>query len=374
MSGTLQGRPLLRCALTVPRWGIWHADAVVASGEALPVGARVELELGGVVHSGTVRTGGVFREEGRYHIVGGADGWAKTVLDRSYHSALGVRRENVVADAAREVGESIGEGWGGARLGQHYARPRGPASAVLEAVAPEAWHVGEDGVTRPGARQERAFEGDYVLADKHLDRRLLVLQAERLEGLVPGAQLEGGVAASIRHELTEDTLRSLVWLERDRAADRLLGALRGLVRWLTAETAFHAVYEYRVVSASGGTVDLRPARGSTGMPALASVPAWAGIAGASSRVAPGSSCYVAFVDGNPTRPIVVAYEGSLGASHRAEAVEVLADELVLGDSETGVLNPTGRFVRWGDSVLWGSPGPASAIAPGPGTPVARARG
>jgi hypothetical protein len=83
---------------------------------------------------------------------------------------------------------------------------------------------------------------------------------------------------------------------------------------------------------------------------------------------------VAFVDGNPTRPIVVAYEGSLGASHRAEAVEVLADELVLGDSEAGVVNPTGRFVRWGDSVLWGSPGPPSAIAPGPGAPVARARG
>ena len=62
MSGTLQGLPLLRCALTVPRWGSWHADAVVASGTALEVGSRVSLVLGGATYSGTIRAGGAWRD------------------------------------------------------------------------------------------------------------------------------------------------------------------------------------------------------------------------------------------------------------------------------------------------------------------------
>lgn len=373
MSGTIQGRPMLRCALQLARWGIWHAHVVSVAVPDIAEGSRVELVLGGVSYSGTVRHGGTFREESRFHIVGGADGWGREVLDRSYQSALGVRRENVVADAAREVGETIGGDWGGARLGQHYARAKGPASYVLDAVSPEAWHVDEAGITRQGVRPEAAYSGQYVLAEPKLDRRLLVVQAESLAGLVPGAQLEGGVAASVRHELTTNGLRSLVWLDREHAADRFVGAIRGLVRWLTAETAYHAVYEYRVVAASGGTLDLRPARSSSGMPALSAVPAWAGVPGASGVPANGSSAFVAFVDGDPTRPVVVAYEGALGAAHRASSVTLEADELTIGDSESGVVSATGRFVRWGDTVVFPTPG-AAEITPGPGSDVARARG
>lgn len=375
MSGTLNGRPLLRCALQVPRWGIWQAEVVVASGERIADGERVSLVLGGVEHVGTVRSGGVLLEEGRYRIVGGADGWARTVLDKSYQSALGVRRENVVADAAREVGESIGSGWDGARLGAHFARVRGPASLVLDAVAPEAWHVDESGTTRPGARPEADYEGTYVLADARHERRLLVVQAEQLQGLVPGARIEGGVVSSVRHELTERGLRSIVWLSREGTADRLIGAIRGLVRWLTAETAFHAVYEYRVVASSGGALDLRPARGSAAVPALTAVPAWAGIPGGSGAPAQGAAAFVAFVDGDPTRPVVVAYEGPAGAAHRARSVTLEADELTIGNSESGVLDATGRFVRWGDTVQFPSTPGAAPIVPPPGAAtVARARG
>jgi hypothetical protein len=357
MSGTLQGLPLLRCALTVPRWGAWHADAVVASGTALEVGARVSLVLGGATYSGTVRAGGVWREEGRYRIVAGADGWARSVLDRSYQSALGVRRRNVVADAAREVGETIGDSWlDDVRVGPHFARSVGTASDVLDAVAADGWYLDEAGVTQLGARPAVAFALPYVLDAQRLDSGVLVVKAEDITGLVPGAQLEGGTAASVRHELTEGGLRSVVWLARESAADRMMGAFRSLVRWLTRETAYHRLVEYRVASVASGTLDLRPARGASGMPALTAVPMAHGVPGASAEPQVGSTCLVAFVDGDPTRPTVVAYEGPLGSAHRADAIgfeadaiELDADALTVGSSETVPTAPLGRMLRYGDT-------------------------
>jgi CRP-like cAMP-binding protein len=41
MSGTLNGTPLTRAVLTVPRWGIWTADVVAATGEAITVSLPV---------------------------------------------------------------------------------------------------------------------------------------------------------------------------------------------------------------------------------------------------------------------------------------------------------------------------------------------
>lgn len=373
MSGTLDGRPMLRCALTVPRWGIWHADAVVASGEAIAVGTRVVVELGGATYSGTVRSGGVWREEGRYRIVGGAGGWSTELRDRSYQSALGVRRDNVVADAARECGETLGDTWDDARLGPHFARPAGEASLVLDAVAPESWHVDGLGDTQLGVRAPAAFGLPYVVAERHDARGVLVVQAEGIAGLVPGATLEGIEVASVRHELTEGGIRSVLWAHRDSLTDRLAGAVRALVRWFTRETAYHRLVEYRVVKVSSGLLDLRPVRASTGAPALVAVPMVHGVPGTSAEPQTGSTCLVVFVDGDPTRPMVVAYEGPTGAAYRPDVLSILADELTLGDSEMGVANPAGRFVRYGDSVTFGAPGPGTLLIGAP-APVSRARG
>lgn len=373
MSGTLAGRPMLRCALTVPRWGIWQADAVVASSEPIAVGTRVVLELGGATYSGTVRSGGVWRDAGRYRVVGGAGGWSTVLRDRSYQSALGVRRDNVVADAARECGETIGDTWDDARLGPHFVRVAGEASQVLDAVATESWHVDELGDTQLGRRAPSTFARPYVVAERNDERGLLVIQAESIVGLVPGATVEGLEVSSVRHELAESGLRSVIYATRETVADRLVGAMRGLVRWLTRETAFHRLVEYRVVGVSVGLLDLRPVRSSAGAPALVAVPMLHGVPGTSAEPQPGSTCLVAFVDGDPTRPMVVAYEGPTCAAYRPDVLSILADELTLGDSESAPTNPAGRFVRYGDPIIFAAPGPGVVAAPAPFT-CSRARG
>lgn len=365
MSGTLNGSPLLRAALTVPRWGIWTADVVAATGEAIAPGTRVELVIGGATYSGTVRYGGAYREATRYRIVGGADGWSRELLDRSYQSALEVRRSNVLADAARECGETLGNLGEDVRVGPAFVRHRGEASLVLDAVAPEAWYVDEAGVTQLGARPAQAFALPYVVADSAPDRGLVTVQAESIVGLVPGAQLEGIEAASVRHELTGGGLRSHIWGTRAATSERLLGALRSLVAWLTRETWFHRLVEYRVVGVSSGFVDLRPVRSSVGAPALASVPLGFGVPGAAADPQTGSTCLVAFVDGDPTRPRVISYEGPSGAAHIPEVLELDADEMTIGGSESSPTTATGRFIRYGDPLTFSAPGPGFALAPTP---------
>ena len=45
------------------------------------------------------------------------------------------------------------------RVGEHYARTEGPASRVLHELAPRAWYVDLDGVTRFGVRPAVEYTG-----------------------------------------------------------------------------------------------------------------------------------------------------------------------------------------------------------------------
>ena len=67
------------------------------------------------------------------------------------------------------------------------------------------------------------------------------------------------------------------------------------------------MYEYRVVAMQGTRVDAQPVLSSLGMPDLERVPMRPGVAGASSILAPGTYVLVAFVNAEPSRPIIIAF-------------------------------------------------------------------
>lgn len=94
-------------------------------------------------------------------------------------------------------------------------------------------------------------------------------------------------------------------------SDRLLSAFDRLLTLLRPRLAYYAVWEYRVVAASGtGPVklDARAVSPLCPMPDLAGMTLWPGPSGCYAVPVSGSSVRVAFVDGDPSKPAIVGLD------------------------------------------------------------------
>lgn len=353
-SGELNGLPLTSAVLVEPAWGIWHADVVVASGEEQS--GSVRLSLGERELVGTIVAGGVYREEGRYRIAAGAAGWRKPLPSKAYKNAGGVRLATVLGDLASAAGEQLGAVDQQKRIGKAFVRQPGPGSLALNDLVPDGWYVDDDGVTQFGSRPAGAFEAPFVLMTERTNRNFATLAAEDISTLRPGVtvQLDSGSikASSIRHELTESTLRSHVW--GAAAGDRLLDAFRVLVEWIMGRTFYLASYEYIVRGHSAGYIDCNPARGDLGLPKLVNVPVWSGIPGGGGEASVGSTCLVSFVDGDPTRPFVSSFEGEYGPNWEPARCRVGGDDALVRNAP---------FAQWVASVETGVSSAGGAVTP-----------
>jgi len=102
----LDDEPLLKLDLMIPRWGPWHADAMLEGTVAPVVGSSVSLVVGGVSRAGTVKRSGAPYGQVRCRIVGGAGKLGALCQPKDYGqvTAMAVGR-----DILDQVGETVGD-------------------------------------------------------------------------------------------------------------------------------------------------------------------------------------------------------------------------------------------------------------------------
>lgn len=330
MIATLAGARVTSARVTLPAWGAWYADASVDGARTLS--GAVELKIADLTLRGAVLSGGPEKQNGRshYRLVGGAGGWGRTIRAKSYANDAGVKVATVLADAASEVGETLSIS-SDARTGPAFVRPEGPASRVLEQLAPGAWYIDEAGTTRLGRRPAKALAGSVPRVSP-VDKALgtVTLAPDAIAALVPGVQVDGLEAVDVLHEVTPDGIRTTLWGANASATSRRLSAWRLLFDQLDPLRRFRGVSEYRVVTQSGKRLNVQPVRVSAGMPDLQRVVARPGIPGAEADVALGSRVLVGFVDSDPGRPYVAAYEDAEGEGWAPDRLRLDAPEIILG--------------------------------------------
>lgn len=320
-NATLAGHRATSARVQIPSWGCWWVDVSV-DGEHEITGT-VEFKLADLTGRGTILSGGPDKGRSFFRMVGGAGGWGKTIKAKSYQNDAGVKLATVLGDAAAEVGETLSGVSTSDRVGPSFVRPEGPASRVLELVAPGAWYVGEDGLTRLGKRAAAKFTAPAtVIGAVDKARGMVTVAAESIATLVPGAIVEGITAVDVQHDISKDGLRSTVWGGVSRAASPRLAAFRALLAQLDPDREFRGVTEYRVVTQEGERVNLQPVRVSTGMPDLRRVPVRPGVAGAKSTLTPGCRVLVSFVDSDPGRPCVLGVEDADGEGFKPILTEI----------------------------------------------------
>ncbi len=310
MVATLNGHRITDARVNIPAWGCWYASATV-DGEHALTGA-VTLKIADLTLTGTILSGGAMKGRSSFRVVAGKGGWGREVPSKGYASDAGVKRSTVIQDAAQEVGESVTGLDVSARIGPGWVRKKGPASRVLEQLAPNAWYVDEAGVTHLGARSASVLPGGITrVTPADISRATVELASDAIAAILPGVVVDGIAAIDVEHEVTPNGIRSRIWGARSgasaNATSRALAAFRVLIDQLDPDRNYRGVTEYRVVTQEGDRLNLQPVRVSTGMPSLRRVTMRPGVSGAKSTVALGSLVLVAFVDASPARPVVVGF-------------------------------------------------------------------
>lgn len=194
MTFLVGGYELRSCTAVLPDRGVWSARADLVGGKAPPVGVRVVVNLGNLTLTGTVRLAEVYAQRAEVFVVGGADGWGKTVQARRYRADNGVQLSKVLGDLARDAGETLGPlgALAGAVLGYAWIRPEGPAIHALEELG-RPWYVGLDGATNLGTWPAVTRAGLRLGVEYRpsLRRAEITSPDDAFASLVPGSVVSG---------------------------------------------------------------------------------------------------------------------------------------------------------------------------------------
>ncbi|MCC6557196.1 MAG: hypothetical protein IT372_29950 [Polyangiaceae bacterium] len=136
--------------------------------------------------------------------------------------------------------------------------------------------------------------------------------------------------------------------------DRILRALRTIVREAFPNYDFHGLYRYRVVRMVVGRVDLQAVDKAPGLPNVLPVPVHTGMAGISAQLTPGSMVLVEFVEGDPGQPVITHFStkdepGFLPVELALDAT----DKVRIGETASAVElgAAAGVVVRHGDTIV-----------------------
>lgn len=358
---TCNGQHLTALHVDVANVGPWIAELDF---EATPdVSGKVEIRAGSLVLRGTVRPrlDGVYVEQRRCVVVGGAGGWSREVARKSYHNDAKIKARLIADDVAREVGETIGNFAPAVdRVGVDYVRSAGVASRVLEYVIGDGmpWWIGYDGRTHVGPRAEVPLPLDSQCDVLGYDPRNRMLTFAVVD---PGIVHIGSVIQqsplttpqTVREfelHITADQTRVVAWVGGAAVErGRLAGLLTAIARRAT-DAPIYGKYRYRVIAQrDDGRLELQAVRRDAGLPDIKPIRVWPGLAGAAAVLTRGTEVLVEFIEGDPGQPIVTHFAGTDGPGFVPVSVTLCESTM--------------RAARQGDLVQSGGPGCTVTFTP-----------
>lgn len=112
-------------------------------------------------------------------------------------------------------------------------------------------------------------------------------------------------------------------------------AFRSLVASVFPTLLFYATWEYQVEEADGSTFSGSPTEQGLPLPSLVGVPYRCALAGTTCVPTPGTLAYVAFANGDPSKPILIAFGPCPPASGPQDAapsaIRIDATSVTVGD-------------------------------------------
>lgn len=181
---SLNGRRIVSGRITIPYYGIWVADILLALSDGITSPATVTI--GDLSLVGSIYRAASFTGTRSVRLIGGAGGWRKTLPAQFYQSTGGVRLSMVLGDAAAAVGETVKIATD-TSLGTAWTREGGyPAERLLRFLAGPTWWMDNAGVTQVGPRTGGAIGSSFQVINWSGGKGSFEIATETLGDWMPG--------------------------------------------------------------------------------------------------------------------------------------------------------------------------------------------
>lgn len=369
LQATVNGQRTTKLVLRRPWSGVWSVVADFDSRVDTLTGPAT-VQIGDVTLQGTFVPGlsGSFQIQSKVIIVGGKAGWRQVVGKDHEHSDAGIKARNLIGKLAGQVGEPLGTVSIESTVGPDYMRFTGPAARAMDQICGSlTWWVDDAGLTQVGTRPEVEVAGAYEVLD--FDPRWMVatVTVDRVDQVVPGSILrnrldEPVVVKEVEATIANGKVRLECFGQAGVLTSRLRRDLQALIRHLVPELPYLGAIRYRIVKANPG--DNRwwlQAVNQGDYPDTLPIPVRS-FSGLKAEHAKGQIVLVQFVEGNPYDPYISGFAAPDESGWLPETMTLDAsDTVMVGPSADLVelgsgteipppLDPTGRVIRYGDTI------------------------
>lgn len=312
----LNGIRAIKVRTIFPWRGVWIADVTLDPDDVALVpkgGVPAVLTIGTKVLTGTIDGdfSGTFSTKAAVRVVGGRNGWTKTVPPQHFYNPGKALLSTVVIAATAAIVGEVAVDPIPVNYGEHYVRSGGPASRVFE---DRDWFVEPTtGVATVASWPPLPLLPEAQILDYDITQKRVSISSEEL--VLPGTLVIdpngrfGASAPIVRDvEQTFDDNGSIAecWCSEQKVS-RLAEALANMVREF-AGTAHLKTYVYRFIApldATNSKMALQPI--TPGAPNLNPLEQWTGVAGIMSKITPGTEIVVGFAGGDPSAPFIASY-------------------------------------------------------------------
>lgn len=334
---------VLSGSISMPLEGVWSADLVLdqPDGSGFSAGTQVSISAGGLSLSGVVapdRTGS-FLDAVHVRVLGGRGGLSGLATPRAYVQP-GAYVRDVLSGLLGAAGETLAASSDATFQATNllaWSVFRVPVSQALEAligaVSPGLhWRVLADGTVWVGAESWPAAAYDYELLVHDPAQQTYELGVES-PAIVPGVTIDGlGQVSRVEHLIEANSMRTRVYVSD---ADRSIkAAVYSLARQAVAGVDYFALYDAKVISQSGNSLDLQPL--DSRLPGFGGVPLRIGIPGVTATVQPGCVVRLGWDRGDPQRPFCCLFD----ASATALSLSLSANSITLNNGTLPVARQT----------------------------------
>ena len=213
----LDGQRVISGRITLPFYGIWMGDVVLAVPDVIPTSTT--LTVGNLKLACTVFRAAAFAGSRSARLVGGAGGWRKDVPRQSYYASNGLRLSTIIRDAGATVGESVAVAQD-QTIGNAFVREAGPAARVLRQLAGTEWWIDADGLTRVGTRSGSTINTPFQITAWSGGKGWYEVSTEDIASWLPSNTFSNALVPTTTVGMTE--------IEVDNTGKLRLGVLSAL--------------------------------------------------------------------------------------------------------------------------------------------------